>query len=320
MKTKVVTLDEIKKILANLDNQNLTSAIEQGFVAYSEGRAVVPPVGHLQFDKPPGDVHIKYGYIRGDDYYVIKVASGFYNNPKIGLASANGTMLVFSQKTGELVTILLDEGYLTNIRTAIAGAITAKYLAPKNVEAIGIVGTGIQARLQLQYLKTVTDCRTVCVFGRSDTALRNYRQGMESLGFTIDTTRDIHDITANCNLVVTTTPSTEPLIQADQIRPGTHITAMGADGGGKQELDPIILQKADLVIVDSKSQCIDHGEAGFAVRQGLIQSDALIELGDFIKDGRHRQNDKQVTVADLTGVAVQDIQIAKQIYENITHQ
>ncbi|MGZ5423424.1 MAG: ornithine cyclodeaminase family protein, partial [Candidatus Aminicenantales bacterium] len=115
----VVSLAEIRKALGAIDPLPL---IEDGFVAYSRGRVIVPPVGELVFDDPPGDVHIKYGYIKGGEVYVIKIASGFTDNPRRGLPSGDGLMLVFDQKTGVLQAILLDEGYLTNLRTAVAGA------------------------------------------------------------------------------------------------------------------------------------------------------------------------------------------------------
>ena len=138
----VVRKADIEAALAHVD---VAGAIAEGFVAYSNGRTVVPPVGELRFDAPPGDVHIKYGYVRGGETYVVKIASGFYENPLIGLPSSNGLMLVFAQKTGELRAVLLDEGLLTDVRTAAAGAVAAKHLAPPDVRAIGIVGTGIQA-------------------------------------------------------------------------------------------------------------------------------------------------------------------------------
>ena len=259
--TQIISLDQIKKIVATIDTQVLVKGIEDGFVAYSKHQAVVPSVGYLEFKDPPGDAHIKYGYIQNDDYFVIKVATSFYDNPKLGLSSSNGTMLVFSQKTGELNGILLDEGYLTNVRTALAGAVIARYLAPAHVEAIGIVGTGIQARLQLRYLRDVLDCRKVYVYGRSDEALQKYIEETQDWGFDIAETRNIEDITEHCNYIVTTTPSTQPLIMTHQLRAGTHITAMGADAPGKQELDPTIIEKADIVVVDSLQQCIDHGES-----------------------------------------------------------
>lgn len=209
---------------------------------------MVPPVGELIFDDPPGDTHIKYGYIRNDAYYVIKIASGFYDNPKLGLSATNGLMLLFSQRTGELVSILLDEGHLTNIRTAAAGAVAA-----------------------------------------------------------------------NCNLIITATPSKNPLLQLDQMMPGTHVTAMGADTSEKNELDPMIISNEDIVIADSIAQCVERKEIHQAIKKQLLDPANLIELGNVISgDAPRRTSDDQRTVVDLTGVAVQDIQITKAVFEALT--
>jgi ornithine cyclodeaminase len=309
----VIGTDQIYDAVASID---LVPIIEEGFVAYSEGKAVVPPVGELLFRDPPGDVHIKYGYLRGDAFYVIKIASGFYENPKLNLPSGNGLMLLFNQKTGELLSILLDEGYLTDLRTAAAGAIAAKYLAPQTVRRIGIVGTGVQARLQLSLLKDITPCRDVIVWGRDSAKLARYKQEMEPEGYTIATTMNTSDVTSTSNLIVTATASTTPLLSAEQIQTGTHITAVGADTPEKQELDPAVLAKADVVVADSISQCIERGDIAHAVREGLINENSLVELGHIISgNARGRTSQDQITVADLTGVAVQDIQIAKAVYQ-----
>ena len=307
---KTLSLKEIKAALPSVD---LMAEIEQGFVAYSQGRAVVPPIGELIMQDPPGEVHIKYGYIAGDDYYVIKIASGFFENPKLNLPSSNGLMLVFSQKTGTLEAVLLDEGHLTDIRTAVAGAITAKHLAPSSIERIGIVGTGVQARMQLEYLAPVTDCRDVLVWGRNGDKLSAYEQDMSAKGFEVSTTTDADDIIASCNLIVTTTAATSPLLSG-QVQPGTHITAMGSDTHDKQELHADILQGADLVVADSISQCLERGEIHQALNSNAIAETDLVELGSIIAgDVAGRTSDDQITVADLTGVAVQDIQISKAV-------
>jgi ornithine cyclodeaminase len=134
--TTILQLDEIKRLV---DVPQLIAELERGFVLYSDGKVNVPPVGFLHFEDPPGDVHIKYGYVLNDDYYVLKMASGFYDNPALDLPASDGLILVFSQKTGELKLILLDKCWLTDQRTAAAGAVAAKHLAPRNVRAIGIV-------------------------------------------------------------------------------------------------------------------------------------------------------------------------------------
>ena len=276
---KIINLDQIKETLKTID---IIPAIEKGFVAYSNGNAVVPPVGELLFKNPPGDVHIKYGYIVGDEYYVIKVASGFYDNPKLNLSSSNGLMLLFSQKTGAILGILLDEGYLTDLRTAAAGAIAAKYLAPSKITNIGIIGTGIQAKLQLIFLKKVTDCRNVIVWGRSLEKLTSFQIEIEQEGFSIQITQEIETVTSGCNLIVTTTPSTSPLLWATQIKKGTHITAVGADSPHKQELDSNIFGQADIIVVDSIEQCIERGDIAHAIKDGVISQEKLVELGTVI--------------------------------------
>lgn len=313
---EIISLDTIKKIVPKI---NLMQKIEEGFKAYSQQKVVVPPVGEMIFDKPPGDVHIKYGYIKGDDIYVIKIASGFYDNPKIHLPTGNGVMLIFSQRTGGLLSILLDEGYLTDIRTAIAGAIAAKYLAPKHVEGIGIVGTGVQARLQLAYLKDIVSCRQVYLFGRCHHKCEEYKSEMEHLGFQITMVEDIPSLLKNANLIVTATAATSPLIYSDHIRPGTHITAVGADTIEKQELDATVFKKVDVLVADSISQCIDRGEIAKAINQNMIEVSQIVEMGDLIMDKTlGRRHDTDISVADLTGVAVQDIQIAKAVYQNVS--
>lgn len=291
-----------------IEPREVIRAVEEGFVAYSCGVAVVPPVGFLEFQDPPGDCHIKYGFLHGDKTFTVKLATGFPENARRGLPTGNGVVLVWSIQTGELLTILEDEGLLTDLRTAAAGAVAAKFLAPKAIDCIGIVGTGTQARLQLEYLQYVTSCRRALVWGRSpERARRVYVEG-----FTIEVLDSVAELVARSQLIVTTTPSPQYLFSADCVQPGTHVTAVGTDGPGKQELDPMLFASADISVVDSRKQCIAYGDAAHAIRAGTIQEEDLVELGEVIDDpARGRTRDNEITIADLTGIAVQDIQIAK---------
>ena len=319
--TTVLELDEIKRLV---DIPQVIREMETGFVLYSEGQVEVPPVGFLHFEKPPGDVHIKYGFVTGDEYYVLKMASGFYNNPDLGLPMSDGLLLVFSQKTGELELILLDKCWLTDVRTAAAGAVAAKHLAPKTVHRIGIVGTGVQARMQLEMLRDVVDCASCLVWGRDSTKVQRMiadlraSESVQAWGLQIEAAPTLDDLVLQCNLIVTTTSARSPLIRADQVQQGTHITAMGSDDHGKQELEAEVLGKADLVVADSVSQCVDHGECFGTVQEGHIAADSILELGNVIKNGEiGRTTEDQITVADLTGVAIQDIQIAKMVARSL---
>ncbi len=299
-------------IEAALPGVDLLSRIEAGFRDYSDGRCIVPPVGELVLEK--GEVHIKYGCVRGEPYYVVKVASGFYGNPSLGLPSGNGMMLLFSQETGAPVAVLCDEGHLTDVRTAAAGAVAAKWLARREVARIGIIGTGLQARLQLAHLRPVVACRRVLAWGRDDRRLATYGDEMRGEGFEVETTRDPAEVGAACDLIVTTTASKQALLES--VRPGTHVTAIGSDTPEKRELAGALLAEADLVVADSIEQSCLRGEIFRALDEGLLARGDLVELGEVIA-GRTpgRTSDEEITVFDSTGVAVQDLAIAQALYE-----
>lgn len=314
--SRIIEIAEIQKVLPQID---VVQLMEIGFVEYSRGRVVVPPVGELLFHDPPGDVHIKYGYIEGDDDFVIKIASGFYENPSIGVSSSQGLMLVFSSRTGVLEAVLLDGGHLTNVRTAAAGAVAAKHLAPKSIKAIGVLGAGIQAELQLRYAQQVRPCDRVLCWTPLENEVEPFRQKFADSDFSVEFAGEPREVAAECNLIIAATPSTRPLLLADDIRAGTHITAVGSDTAEKIELEPAILGRADLVVVDSLEQSKTRGEVFRAIEAGSIKSDRVRELGEVIT-GRPdaRLNENQISVCDLTGVAVQDIQIAKAVVGEVT--
>jgi ornithine cyclodeaminase len=304
------TKAEIVAVLMRIPPSEIIAAMRSAFVAYSRHACSVPPVGHLAFDAPSGDVHVKSGYIAGDPFFVVKIASGFYENPTLGLSASSGVLLVFSARTGFLSTILVDESYLTDYRTAAAGAMVAELLAPKEIDAIGIVGTGVQAHLQLDLLRHVTRCRRALVWGRD----RGKADAFSVDGFTITRAATVAGLASACNLIVTTTASANALLDAGDLRPGTHVTAVGADTPGKQELDPHIFARAAVRAVDSRAQCFDHGDAGHALRAGLVRTQDFVELGEVIAGAAPgRTAPEQITVADLTGVAVQDIAIARLV-------
>jgi ornithine cyclodeaminase len=197
----------------------------------------------------------------------------------------------------------------------VAGAVVARYLAPRDVSAVGILGAGVQGRMQLDWLRRVRRFDEAVVWGVDEDELALFRRDMEGPGLTIRTTLRAEEVAAAANLIVTCTPATRPLLRAEWIRPGTHISAIGSDTAAKQELDAAILARADLVVVDSLSQSELRGEVFRAVSAGAIGRERLVELGRVIEDpGLRRASADEITVADLTGVAVQDIQISNAVW------
>ena len=311
---KVFGLEDIKRVLPKID---LTPLIKEGFVAYSSGLAVVPPVGELLFENPPGDVHIKYGYIQNEDYYVVKIASGFYGNLDLNIPSNQGGMMIlFEQKTGKEVCVLIDQCYLTNVRTAIAGAICAELFAPNDLDYIGVIGTGVQARMQINYLSNLIDCKNIKVWGRGDKSVEKYIEEMSLLGWDIERANTTDEIAATCDLIITATPSKVPLLKSENLKQGTHINAVGSDSSEKNEVDNNIFKMADLIVADSISQCLERGEISHGIKSGTVEQKNIRELGSLIKSkDDYRCQSNQITFADLTGVAVQDIQIAKAVFK-----
>lgn len=313
--TIIFTRAQIDAVLPRVDAVN---AVARGFVAFSKGNVVVPPVGELLFPEANGELHIKYGAVRGDQNFVVKLATGFFKNPQIGLPPFGGCMIIVSQKTGLIESILLEEGELTNHRTAAAGALTAQVLAPKSVSTIGIVGTGTQARMQADYLRKVIDCENVMIWGRRDDAAKQVAEEIRQLGYHVTVTNSLDELCKHSRLIVTTTASDKPLITRDMVRPGTHITAMGSDTADKQELAPDVLKAADVVVADSLAQSEYRGEIYRARKAGIPIDEKLVELGAVIAGtATGRTHDQQITIADLTGVGVQDIMIAIEVLREL---
>ena len=294
-------------------DRNSLRCVEAAFAALASGEATVPPPMALEVPERHGEVHIKSARIKSSDKMVVKLASGFFDNASKGLPTSSGLMVVMSSHTGFLEAVLLDNGYLTEMRTALAGAIAAKYMARQSVTTVGMIGVGSQARYQLRALTLVRQVDRVLACGRRPEAAEEYATEMsDELGVDVKACADSETTVRESDVVVTTTPSRQPIVKADWIHPGVHITAVGSDGPDKQELDPAILARADHVVCDLISQCAFSGELHHALSGGFLNATyPLRELGQLVLEGRPiRRNDDEVTVCDLTGVGVQDAAIA----------
>jgi len=314
-KVLVLTKEDIESLVTMED---AITAVEEGFKAFNSDRAVVPFPVALNVPDGHGDIHIKPGYMRGTSSYTVKIASGFYDNPKRGLSTSHGMLLLFDSRTGHPLCFEVDRCFLTDLRTAAAGAVAAKVLAKKSVSKVAVIGTGTQARMQIMALSKVRKFDELRVWGRDPKKSEAYANEMSKvLGIKAVPAKTVEDAVRCSEIVVTATMSASPLVKVDWISGGAHITAMGSDEPGKQELDTKILARADKVVVDSLKQCARLGEVHHALEDGsLKESDIHAELGEVLlgkKPGR--ESDKEVTVCDLTGIAIQDVAISQFVYE-----
>ena len=311
--TIILQSEEIKKVVHL--NSELIPIIENAFKSLSKGETVMPPILRLDIKKYHGESDVKAAYIEGLDSFAIKVASGFFNNPSLGLPSSNGLMILLDSKTGVLKSVLLDKGYLTDVRTAIAGAIASKYLSNPNIETAGIMGAGIQAKLQLKALMLVRNPKKIKIWGRDLLRVKKFIEEFDNI-LNIESCLSAEELVTNSDLIITTTPSSNPLIKNEWLKKGMHITAMGSDAEHKNELDPKILSSCDAYVPDSQAQTSILGELHHALKDNLINPDTVFNnLGNIVLNPNlGRKNEEDVTICDLTGTGVQDTAIARYTY------
>lgn len=300
------------EIEALIDFDAAAQAIKAAYVVTSLGQVNLPPVGHITFAQG-ADCHIKYGHMAGDANFVIKVATGFPENDAKGLPSGNGLVLVLSAVTGMVEAMLHDEMMLTDIRTGIGGAIASRALARADSRVALVVGTGPQARRQIEAHAALMPNLSFQVWGRTSTKVDDL---IADLAPHIGVKRayDLEDATRSADVVITATGSKSPILKLDWVQPGTHITAVGADAPGKQELEIGLVARADVLAVDLVAQCLDHGEVSHAAAKGLITADDLHEIGTLLNGtSLGRVDDSKITITDLTGIAAQDIAMANTV-------
>jgi ornithine cyclodeaminase len=292
------------------------AAIESPFSWLEQGRASMPPIMHIEV-RGLGDVDVKSAFIEGLPYFAIKIASGFYGNAERGLPAGSAMMVLLNSETGFCEAVLLDNSYLTDLRTGLAGAVAAKYLAPAAVGIVGVLGTGTQARYQVRCLRLVRDFRRVLVWGRSRKQAAAYADELRQDGeFEVSVAASAEQVVRACDVLITVTPSDRPLVKAAWLRHGQHVTAVGADFPGKQELEAEVLRTADRVVCDRLSQCRQNGELQHVTEQGELPAGLqVVELGELTTGQKQgRQSPEELTVCDLTGTGVQDTAIANLAY------
>lgn len=319
MKIKILTETELRQCITIAPE--VIDAIEGGFSSLSQDRVTMPPIMRIDFPDVNGEVDVKSAAVDGLDGFAIKVSSGFFDNRKLGLPSLSGMMTLFSAQTGVPQAVLLDNGYLTDIRTGAAGAVAARYLSREHVETVGVIGAGAQARYQMIALKQVRDFKRVLVYSLD--GMETYVEEMSGvLGIEVLPMDGVEAVVRESEIVVTSTPSKQPYLEAEWLHPGLHITSMGADAEGKQELYAEALGRADLLVCDRRSQSFRLGEFHHGLEAGILKSqNDAVELGE-VTSGQElgRTSDEQITICDLTGTGMQDTVIATLAYQQAMSQ
>jgi ornithine cyclodeaminase len=307
-RVRILRADDVR---ASIDMRACIDACERAFVAYSSGGAELPGVIHLDVPESRGEIHVKAGHLHGAPYYAVKAASGFYD---LEPPAIDGLVIVFDARDGSPAALLLDGGYLTDLRTGAAGGVAARHLAPERVERVAVIGTGAQARQQVDALAEVRPgFAEVRVWGRDPAHAQRAAHDIAARhgdGCAVNYLPSVREAVEGADVVITCTAAREPLVERAWLAQGAHVTAVGSDGPGKQELDPGIVRAADVLVVDSLDQCSRLGELQHAPDQAA----RAVELGVVCAGGAPgRTGEAQLTVCDLTGVGVQDVAAANAV-------
>jgi len=307
MKTLILTAEEIKKIITV---EEVISAVENAFAFHAKKMTLMPVKVYLPLEKYQGDFRAMPAYVEGSAG--VKWVNAHPRNPEKGLFPSVMAVLIYSDPATGFPLAIMDATIITNYRTGAAGVIASKYLARKNSCTLGLIGCGKQAETQLLFHNEIFKFDKVCVVDKSNEQIERFVAQFSQLGLEKST----HERVAGCDILCTTTPSHSPIVRAEWIKPGTHINAIGADALGKEELDPLILKNAKIVI-DDYEQATRSGEINVPLSQGIIEEkDIYASIGEIVaglKPGR--VNNKEITVFDSTGLAIQDIAVARLLYE-----
>ncbi|HCJ67242.1 MAG TPA: alanine dehydrogenase [Elusimicrobia bacterium] len=307
MKTLILTAEEIRKIITV---EEVIIAVEDVFRLQAKKLTLMPAKIYLPIEKYRGDFRAMPAYVEGSAG--IKWVNSHPGNLKKGLFPSVMAVLIYSDPETGFPLAIMDATIITNYRTGAAGAIASKYLAHKNVKTLGLIGCGKQAETQLLFHNQIFQFIEIYVTDRNEERIKKFIKKFAKLPLRKSSSERV----AGCDILCTTTPSRGPIVRAEWIKPGTHINAIGADAPGKQELDSNIVKKAKIV-VDDYEQATRSGEINIPLSKGIISEknihSTLGEVIAGIKPGR--MNDKEITVFDSTGLAIQDIAVAKVIYE-----
>jgi len=314
--SEIIILSQ-QEVRSCLPMSDAIKAVTDAYKAFALGQVEMPQVQHLDVAKYRGEVDIKSGAAENFGLIGTKIASGYYDNPKLGLPPGFAVIILLDLKTSMPLAIM-DGSYVTAVRTGAAGAVAASVLARKDAKRVGVIGSGTQGRMQVLALNEIFPLEQVKVFNINKVNSEKYVVEMsERLGIDVQAVDTAQIAVSNVDIVVTAVPSKKPMIMDEWIEDGMHINAFGADGPGKQELDPNIMKRAKKIVVDSLKQCRVIGETQHALAQGLIQeSDIHAEIGEILLGKKvGRETEEEVTLFDSTGLAVQDIAAANVVYQ-----
>jgi len=309
----ILSQKQVQKIIPLSKISQVIEAVEKGFAEYGMGKIQMPPKNYLFFPKHDGDLRIMPAFSPKLEMAGTKIVNVHPQNPKQGLKTVMAVVVLNDAKTGEPLA-LMDGTYLTGLRTGAASAIATKYLAKENANTLGVIGAGYQSIFQITAITKVRRIKEISVFDIKDEQVERLAEVLSKEDIEIKKANSTEEA-AKKDILVTVTPAREPIIKRGWIQPGIHINAIGADAEGKQELESEILKNAKIVI-DNWEQASHSGEINIPLEKGIINKENIhAQLSDIVAGQKQgRENDREITVFDSTGLAIQDLFTANLIF------
>jgi ornithine cyclodeaminase len=297
---KIFSLDQIQSSISIVhDIEALIDSQKAAFIGFSSGLYDVPLPMQFIFSDQASDCHIKGGYRKSSKNFVIKVAGSCKSGN-------NGSILVFDAENCELKAILQDKGFLTTLRTAIAGMLCLA-LMPWKPKNIGIIGSGSVAGQLYELAHSKYSQSNIMLYARNK---------VKAAAISDLICDSVEDLVKKCDVVFTATSSPVPMIHDISHNKEVAIILLGSDDEHKSEIAPWLFKKADIVIIDSKTQAVKFGDISRALSKDCLDKDDLIELGEALKSGTCLKAKK--IIADLSGIGAQDVAITEFIFSKIT--
>ena len=307
-----LTQKEVQKILPLCDIKKVIERVEKAFLDLAQGKAEMPPKLYLNFEEFRGDLRIMPSWSKTLSMAGTKIVNVHPENPKKGLPTVMAVIILNDPKTGKPLA-LMDGTWITALRTGAVSAVATKYLAKKKAQTLGVVGAGFQAITQIAAISKIKRLKEIVVYDIKEKAIERLAKILAKEKIKIKKGK-LEEVCQK-EILVTVTPARKPIVKNEWILPGTHINAIGADAKGKEELDPAILKRAK-IIVDSLKQASHSGEINVPLTKGIISKKSIYgELKEIISRKKPgRENEKEITVFDSTGLAIQDLYTASLVY------
>jgi len=309
--TLVVTRADVEAVLAMPE---AIEVVERVFREHGLGKVQMPAKIYLDLPEYRGDFRAMPAYIPSLKAAGVKWVNSHVENKRLGFPTVMATLVLNDPETAYPIAVM-DATHITNVRTGAAGAVAAKYLARNDSKRVAFIASGVQAETQLEALKHVFEFEEIFLWDLEAKQCDSLKKKFPDLSSRMSVVQSPEEAVKRADIVVTSTPSREPVILSDWISDGTHINAIGADAQGKQELEGRLLQRAK-VVIDDWGQASHSGEINVPLSTGeMKREDIYATLGEVVSGRKEGRTGSEVTVFDSTGLAIQDMAVARHVYD-----